>query len=216
VRGLSPLEIGLWLLAPSLAMIAAGNIAPAIAARVRPAYVLAAGLALAAGGTLVLTRVDAAGGMALLIVATFVIYIGGSPVGIMSSSIAMMSTPPEKAGAAGSLTSTSGEFGVALGVAVLGALGTSVYRGRVDVPAGVDPAAHESLAGALAASGPGGSALLDSARDAFTSGMHVVALVSAGLFLAAAGLALLTLRHLPATGTARGHAPEPTAELQPA
>jgi MFS transporter, DHA2 family, multidrug resistance protein len=216
VRGLSPLEIGLWLLAPSLAMIVAGNVAPAIATRVRPAYVLAVGLVLAAAGNLLLTQVGAAGGMALLIVAIFVIYIGGSPVGIMSNSIVMMSTPPEKAGAAGALSSTSGEFGVALGVAVLGALGTSVYRGQVEVPAGVDGAAHESIAGAVSVSGqlpgPVAGALLDSAREAFTSGMHVIAAVSAVIFAGLAVLTLVTLRHIPPTGAAAADAP---AEVEP-
>ena len=155
--------------------------------------------------------------MALLIVAIFVIYIGGSPVGIMSNSIVMMSTPPEKAGAAGALSSTSGEFGVALGVAVLGALGTSVYRGQVEVPAGVDGAAHESIAGAVSVSGqlpgPVAGALLDSAREAFTSGMHVIAAVSAVIFVGLAVLTLVTLRHIPPTGAAPRR--RPPAELEP-
>jgi DHA2 family multidrug resistance protein-like MFS transporter len=219
VRGLSPLSIGLWLLAPSLAMIVAGNLAPAIATRVRPAYVLAAGLLLGAVGNLLLTRVGAAGGMALLIAATFVIYIGGSPVGIMSNSIVMMSTPPERAGAAGALSSTSGEFGVALGVAVLGALGTSVYRGQVEVPAGVDGAAHESIAGALSVAGqlpgPAGAALLDSAREAFTGGMHVIAFLSAAVFVGLAVLVLVALRHLPPTGAAATGVPAETDAAAP-
>lgn len=105
---------GAW---PALAVLCLS--APAVAARVGPAYVLAAGVVLAAVGNLLLTRVGPVGGMAGLLLATFVVYIGASPTGVMSNSIAMLSTPPEKVGAVGSLTSTAGEFGVALGMAVL-------------------------------------------------------------------------------------------------
>jgi MFS transporter, DHA2 family, multidrug resistance protein len=50
VKGLSPLAVGLWMLPPSLAMIAAGNVGPALARTVRPAYIFAAGLVLATAG----------------------------------------------------------------------------------------------------------------------------------------------------------------------
>ena len=41
------------------------------------------------------------------------------------------SAPPEKAGAASGISETTAEFGGALGIAVLGSIGTAVYRGEV-------------------------------------------------------------------------------------
>jgi len=49
VEGLTPLRVALWMLVPSVAMIVVGNMAAASARKVRPAYVLAAAAAVAAG-----------------------------------------------------------------------------------------------------------------------------------------------------------------------
>ena len=43
----------------------------------------------------------------------------------------MGSAPPEQAGAATGISETSGELGGAVGIAILGSLGTAVYRSRV-------------------------------------------------------------------------------------
>ena len=117
--------------------------------------------------------------------------------------------PPEKAGSASGLQSTSGELGVALGIALLGSVGTAAYRHSVAIPAELagtpaEATARETLAGALqtAQSLPPSLAgtLVDSARQAFTSGLNVAAVVGAVAFTALAALALVTLRHVPPMG----------------
>jgi DHA2 family multidrug resistance protein-like MFS transporter len=142
-----------------------------------------------------------------LLAALFVLYIGSSPVGVMGNTIIMTSTSPEKAGSAGSLSSTSGEFGLALGVAVFGSIATAVYRDRVLVPSGVPAdltgAASENVVGATtvarhlpeAVSAP----LLDSAQTALTTGMHAVLGIAAALFAVQAVVSIAALRHVPAT-----------------
>ena len=50
VEGLSPLAAGLWLIPQNIAMIVGSITAPKLAQRVRPAYVMAAGLAASAVG----------------------------------------------------------------------------------------------------------------------------------------------------------------------
>jgi len=219
VKGFSPLAVGLWLLPPSLAMIVAGNVGPALARTIRPAYIFATGLVLAAAGAFAITRLGPAAGIGWLVAALFVLYVGTSPIGVMSGTIVMTSAPPEKAGSAGSLSSTSGEFGLALGVAVFGSVATAAFRDRVAVPAGV-PAdlagtAGENVVGATTVAGqlpgPAGTRLLESAQVAFTSGMHVVLGVAAVLFLALAVVSVVTLRHVPASG-----APEPEPAAEPA
>jgi DHA2 family multidrug resistance protein-like MFS transporter len=208
VAGLPPFETGLWLLLPSAVMIVVGNLAPALARRVRPAHILTTGSIVAAVGTVVLTRVPDASGLATVLVGVTTVYVGAAAIGPMAPFLVMSSAPQHKAGAAGSLASTAGELGVALGVAVLGIIGTATYRGRVDVPQGVAPdagaAARDSIAGAAAAvprlPADAGSALLASAREAFTAGLHTVAMVSVVIFLALAVVARTGLGHLPSLG----------------
>ena len=57
VLGLSPLEAGLWSLPSAVGFIVGSKLAPRILRRVRPAPVIGGGLAMAAVGLAVLTRV---------------------------------------------------------------------------------------------------------------------------------------------------------------
>lgn len=215
VEGLSVLEAGLWILPPSLALIVFSNVAPKIANRVRPAAVIAGGMAIAAVGSVVLTQIDAAGGLALVVVGLGICLIGTSPVGPVANQAVMMTAPPERAGAVGGLTSTSGELGAALGVAVLGSVATAVYRGDVTLPAGtpadVAEPAGDSISGAVAAAEnlPPGEreALLGAANEAFTSGVNVVAVIAAVGFAIIAVVAWRGMRSVPPSG-----APGPEAE----
>ena len=76
---------------------------------------------------------------------------------------------------------------------------------RLDAPAGVpsqsvDAASESVVAGVSAAQQLAGDAavrLLDAVRDSFTSGLHVVALICAAVFVALAALATAALRHVP-------------------
>jgi DHA2 family multidrug resistance protein-like MFS transporter len=101
---------------------------------------------------------------------------------------------------------TSCEFGFALGIATLGSLGAAVYRGLManavpsEVPQAAADIARDTLAGATVAAAsladPVGLLLLMTAREAFTSGMHAAALVSAVILLGIAVLAVTMLRHV--------------------
>jgi DHA2 family multidrug resistance protein-like MFS transporter len=112
--------------------------------------------------------------------------------------------PPERAGSAASLMETSGEFGVALGVATMGSLGTYVYRSQLagslphGLPAAAADAARESIPAAASAaqqlSAPLATALLDAAHTSFTVGLNTVAGCGATIFVALAILAVLALR----------------------
>jgi MFS transporter, DHA2 family, multidrug resistance protein len=211
VRGLSPLEAGLWLIPQNVAMAAGMVVSPVLARRIRPAHLMAAGLLLAAAGMLLQTRVGAlgvvavAGGIALA-------GAGISPTMALSMNLIMGSTPPEKAGSAASLQETGGEFGVAVGVAALGSLAGFAYRSNLHVPAGAPvDAARQGITEATAAAGrlPGavGAGLLDAARTAFTSGVVTVAVVAAVVFVGLSVVAMVAFRRVPpASATAPGSA----------
>jgi MFS transporter, DHA2 family, multidrug resistance protein len=208
VKGFEPIEVGLLLLGPALGTVVMGNLTPFIARKVRPAVVLAAGMLVGAAGMVILTQLSATAGVALLLVGLVIAYLGNGPIGTFIPFMIMSSTPREKAGSVASLPGTVGEFGAALGVALLGLVGTSVYRNQVDVPAALPgdaaDAAHESVAGAVSVAGhvggPAGAELLGAARDAFTTGLNAVAVVAAVVFAGLAVLAAVVLRHIPPIG----------------
>jgi DHA2 family multidrug resistance protein-like MFS transporter len=208
VLGLSPLAAGLWMLPSSGGFIAGSMLTPLLARRVRPAFVMASGLASAALGFGLLTQLGTgrAAGLAVLVTGSVVFSLALAPVDTLATDLAVGAAPPERAGAASAIAETSAEVGGALGIAILGVIGTATYRGRVAdaVPAAVPPhlarAARDTLGGAVAAAGqlPDqlGTALLAAARQAFVLGLHLAFAVSAGFTLAVAILAAVLLRRL--------------------
>ncbi len=205
VLGLSPLAAGLWMLPSSAGFVAGSLLTPALARRFRPAFVMAASLTLAAVGLGLFTLVGSTAGLALLVTGSVVFSLGLAPVDTLTTDLVVGSAPPERAGAASALSEAAAEFGGALGIAILGVIGTRVYRSQLDgaLPPGILPraaaAARDTLGGVVAAAGhlPGqpGQVLVRVARQAFTQGLHVVFAVSAATVLAAAVLAAIQLRH---------------------
>ncbi|GAA4704447.1 MFS transporter [Phytohabitans rumicis] len=205
VEGLSPLDAGVWMLPAVLTGIVSVQVAPLAARRIRPAYLIAAGMAVAVSGLLVIT---ASGGAAGLITGFSLINLGAGPLITLGTNLVVGSVPPEKAGSAAAISQTSNEFGFALGIATMGSVGAAIYRGQLadTLPAGVPAGpANDTLAGAAATArelpGPLAEALLTAARDAFTSGLHVVAAISAVMLAGVAVAAITLLRHVPPLGT---------------
>jgi MFS transporter, DHA2 family, multidrug resistance protein len=227
VRGLTPLHAALLTLIPALVMITASNAAPAVARRVRPGYVIAAVAVLAAAGMVVISRQQSYAGVAVLITGMTIIYVCGGSIGPLSGFLIMTSAPPEKAGSAGSLSSTCGELGQGLGVAIFGAVAAAVYRTGIKIPAGVPTqaaaAARQSILGAVASArhlpARAGALLVHSADRAFTAGLHTTAVAGAVIFAFLAVLAGLGLRQVPPMAAFGGPPPDDdtaTAEAEAA
>ncbi|KAB2347909.1 MFS transporter [Actinomadura rudentiformis] len=201
VAGQSPLESGLWILPAALGLVAVSMLAPKIARRVRPAYVVAGGSLFSVAGYLVLTQVEASG-LTLLIIGFYLLYPGIAPTMALATGLVIGSAPPEKAGAASAVNSTASDLGVSLGIAILGSIGAAIYRS--EMPADVPAAAADTLPGALATAedlpAAQGSALVEQARDAFAEGLNIAAGGAALLAALAAVLAITMLRRVPATG----------------
>ncbi|MBE1502131.1 DHA2 family multidrug resistance protein-like MFS transporter [Amycolatopsis lexingtonensis] len=219
VLGLSPLNSGLWLIPYTVGMVAGYMVSPGLAQRFRPAVVIAAGMMVSLVGFVLLTQVPASGGLVITVLGTVLATAGLSPMLVLGIGLVMGSAPPEKAGAAGAISQTSNELGVAFGIAVFGSIATAVYRGVAEVPAGVPAdvaaAAREGIAEGTAAAGtlPGDLAgsLLTAIREAFTSGFAGAAIVCAVLMVVLAAVALLLFRHVPKSG----QEPAPAAESIP-
>src|SRR5262249_52799041 len=112
VEGFSPLKAGLWLLIPTAALIFGIFMGAGMAQQLRPAYIRAPGTLIPAIGMTILTQVSGTSGLALLLVGVSVVYFGVGPVGPLVSQMVVPAAPPEKAGSASSLQSTSGELGI--------------------------------------------------------------------------------------------------------
>jgi DHA2 family multidrug resistance protein-like MFS transporter len=100
------------------------------------------------------------------------------------------------------MSETSNQLGIALGIAVMGSIGTAIYRGQMAAlaPAATSPAARQSITGALATAArlPGAAAshLLAIAREAFSTGLSIVAVAGAVTFTGLALFAAITLRQV--------------------
>jgi len=217
VAGLSPLQAGLWSLPSAIGFILGSQLAPRVLGRVRPAYVIAGGLAVASAGLGVLTQVDVTGGLVPLVAGSVIISLGLAPVFGLTTELIVGSAPPEQAGAASGISETGAELGGALGIAIMGSVGVAIYRGRLadrlppDVPAGAAELARDTLGGAVAVAAhlPDrlAATVLTTAREAFVAGMQLTSAIGAAAGIALAVLVLVVLRHQPPAG-----AGEPGAE----
>ncbi|MFD6949700.1 MULTISPECIES: MFS transporter [unclassified Nocardiopsis] len=203
VEGLSPLVAGLWLLPAAGGMIIGSMAGPVLIDWVRPAYVIAGGLVAAAAGCLFLATAGTAMGLGAVVFGYALVYFGTGPMGALGTDLVVGSAPEEKAGAAAGMSESSGEFGIALGIAMLGSIGTAVYQGRVP-----GEGEHSSLAGTVTAAGEAPSteaaALLETARDAFVGGLNAVSLAGAAVLVLLAVVVSLALRHVPPAGSGSG------------
>src|SRR5215468_4180903 len=232
VLGLSPLEAGLWSLPSAGGFIIGSNLAPRLLRRVRPAYVIGSGLALAAAGLAVLTRVGGSPGadLGILAAGSLVISLRLAPVFTATTDLVVSSAPPERAGAASGISETGAELGGALGIAILGSIGAAVYRGDLanalpaDVPSQAAAIARGTLGGAVsvAAQLPGdtGPALLDAAREAFIQGMQLTVTLSAVAAACIAVVATVLLWAVPTppqaeAGKQPATSPEPVVVTEP-
>ncbi|MGD9526654.1 MAG: MFS transporter [Pseudonocardia sp.] len=221
VLGQTPLEAGLWSLPSAVAFVAASQVTPWLARRVAVSRLVAGGLAIAGAGLLLLLGAGVEDGLGALIAASVVISVGIGPVFGLTTELIVGSAPPEKAGAATGVSETAAELGGALGLAVLGSIGLAVYRGHVTaglpaaVPAEAAGAARDTLGGAVDVAaglpGPLASSVLAVAREGFVAGLHLTALIAAGLAAVLVVLAAVALRRPGAEGGGSADGADPTA-----
>jgi hypothetical protein len=130
---------------------------------------------------------------------------------------ALMSAVPESRLSIGSATNDAVRIvGGTIGVAVLGSLASSGYRGRMEdavagLPAPAADAARDGVAGAAAVAdrlGPAGDALRSAAEAAFVGGLRTALIAGAAVALAGA----LTALALPGRSTAAAPARRPAPE----
>ncbi|KAF0848523.1 MFS transporter [Nocardia caishijiensis] len=208
VLGLSAFEAGLWTVPQALAMVLAAGAVSALAPRVRPAYLMTGGLVVAMAGYAIFTQLAGGDDLGLIVTGMVVFALGLSPMFVLGLDLIVGAVDPARAGAASAISETGQELSTALGVAVIGSIGTAVYRGQMagELPSGLPTelahTAEDTLAGALHVASmlpqAVGAELTTTARQAYTQALQVNSIVGIGLTAIAAGLVVALLRHIPA------------------
>lgn len=203
VGELSPLKAGVWMVPAMLGSIVSFYLAPILARKIRPAYLIAAGLAISVGGLLLISQTESVVGM---IIGFALTNLGAGPLVTLGTGLVVGLAPHERAGSAAAISETSNEFGFALGIAIIGSFGLAVYRGAIEpalagLPAEAAKSAGDTLGGALQAasnlSPEVAASLSTAARTAFTDSVHAVAFLSLCVMVVVAIVIAKVLRHLP-------------------
>jgi DHA2 family methylenomycin A resistance protein-like MFS transporter len=202
VQGYSAIGTGLRLLPMTGALIVGSPIAGRIAGTLGYRLPMAAGMAAAGIGLLLLTRLTVTGayGWVGLLLALTGLGTGFAMATYVGAAVGAV--PPERSGMASGVINTSRQTGGALGVALLGALLTSRVAAVLPTSLdrlGVAPAGRSALVKTAAHGGTGDAGALPpgvarAMHDAFVSGMHLAVVVGGVLLLVGALVALCFVR----------------------
>jgi len=182
VRGLSPLDSGLLLLPLAVAQLIFAPRSRLVVDRFGARAVCTVAMLAVAAAFAGFLLLDESSPLWVLEALFFLMGTAMAHVMPPATTSIMQSLPPEKAGAGSSVNNTFRQVGGALGVAVLGSLLSSVYRGQVNLPAGAPHAAGESIEATRTfaeRAGPAGKKLIGEANNAFIDAMHVTSLAAA-------------------------------------
>ena len=207
VRGLTPLQAGVCMLPIFASFIVGSMFTPMLARRISARALMGAGLGVAAVGFAILAASQVTSGLGLFVTACIAYALGLAPVFTLATDTIVGAAPPERAGAASALSETGSELGGALGIAVLGSIGTAVYRGGMahavlnGVPHAAGAVARATIGGAVAVAqrlpATVGAELVGAAREVFTRSLQVTSGVSAIVVVATAVAVVVALRNMP-------------------
>jgi EmrB/QacA subfamily drug resistance transporter len=208
VLGYSALETGVRLLPITLAAFFFAPLAARLAERVPLRVLLGGGLAIVGTGLLAMRGLEVDSEWTALLVGFLLAGAGAGLVNPTLAEAAIGVVPRERAGVATGINNTFRQIGIAVGIAVLGAL----FQGRVETKLedtlATGPAALRPLAGDLAEPVASGNAeaalagapegtegfLASASREAFVSGLNDILLVAAIVALAGAALSFVLVR----------------------
>ncbi len=203
VLGFTPLGAGVRIIPLTLGVALGAPVGTVLVKRLGVRALVAAGLAVAAGGVAILATGTTSSGYAHVALALAVMGLGMGFAAAPATDTMMGTVPGERAGVGSAINDTMQEVGGALGVAVLGSVLASTY-GRAlapavrGLPAPLVAAASNSIGAATGIAehhGAAGRALLVAARAAFVQAMCTAVLVAVGVALVGV---VVALRFLPA------------------
>jgi DHA2 family multidrug resistance protein-like MFS transporter len=217
VLGNSPLGSGLGMIPLAAGLLLASLASSSVAARVGVRATVTAGMSAVAAGLAAASMVGATTPEWVLATGLGVVGVGLGLTLPQATNAIVGSVPRQKSGIASAVNDAVSELGGSFGVAVLGAVLTTRYRGSIDqavsdagsavdtLPGGVLEAVRESLGSAsLAAPRAGADAanvITQTAGAAFTTGMGMALTAAAVVVAVGAVMAWRVFPHqLPASG----------------
>jgi predicted MFS family arabinose efflux permease len=197
IKSYSAFEAGVRLLPVAVSIAVASVLGPRMVQRVGSTAVVAAGLAIFAGGLGWASTADTATPY-WQIAGQMVLLGGGLGLTFAPATEAIMgSLPADKAGIGSAVNDTTRELGGTLGVAIVGSVFASVYSSRIDsasalaaLPADLRSTMKHSTAAAYKVIGQlpavQAAGVRDAVNHAFLGGMQIGSLVCAAIAVAAA------------------------------
>jgi EmrB/QacA subfamily drug resistance transporter len=208
-RGYTALESGAMLIPVAVGMAVMAPRSSRLAERFGPKAVCTAGFLAISASFAGIQLLDLASPVWLIVAVLSVQGLGMGSVMAPATESIMSVVPREKAGAGAAVNNSVRQVGGALGVAILGSLLTAAYRDDLGstlapLPAGVRDQASESVvatieivrrvvAGTDAEAARAAAAVVEPAREAFVSAMHLTAVGTAAASLVAAAVVLVWL-----------------------
>jgi EmrB/QacA subfamily drug resistance transporter len=195
--GLSPLQTGLRYLPITLAVFFASPAAALLIPRVPARVLLFGGLTTIAVGLLLMSGIDRGDGWTVLLPGFIVSGIGVGLLNPVIADVAVSVVPRAQSGMASGINDTFRQVGVAIGLAVWGAVFVGRGAHRVTELTGVPHGAARHLVEAVSSgampTGRGGP-VADAARAGFLSGMNELFVLGALVAFVGALLALALVR----------------------
>ncbi len=207
VQGRSALEAGLLIVPSSVAMMFSAPLSGKLMGTIGPRYLVLAMSGAIVTGILLLARIDITSSTIEILI-PLAIFGFGVGLGLPALTDTVMAAVPETdAGVASAVNDVSRELGGALGIAIVGSIVTSLYRGNVgdaldgNVPPDVAELAKEGI-GVAHAAAPSlptdvAATLTEASNTAFVDAMSTGFVLSAATTVVAAAVALTLIpRHM--------------------
>ncbi|WP_436529537.1 MFS transporter [Actinoplanes sp. HUAS TT8] len=180
VRGYGPLASGALFVPFAVGQMVFAPISSNMVKKFGPKLVSTAGLLLVTLGLATWLFIGSDTPIVVVALAFFVQGVGMANVMPPATESIMAALPREKAGVGSAVSNTIRQLGGALGVAVLGAILSSVYRDHLGsatdgLPGAAADTARESISGAYAVAaqaGPSAGNLIHTANESFVTAMH--------------------------------------------
>jgi DHA2 family multidrug resistance protein-like MFS transporter len=180
VQGLTPLHAAWWMLPQMVSMIGAANLGPWLNRHLPQRTVVVSMMSLMVAGFVLyaVAPVSAAGRPIVAVGGSLATFGIGAAFPMLMDGV-MSAAPPERAASSASMAQLSNELGIALGLTVLGSLGTVVYRLQLGLPGS---SAEQSVIDGVR-EGQHDPALLAAVRSSFTDAFHVTGLVGVAVMV---------------------------------
>jgi EmrB/QacA subfamily drug resistance transporter len=204
ILGQTPLQAGAALMPLVPTLLIGSVIAPRLSERIGIKLPVSVGLLITAGGAALLAAVSQSSGYGLVALMLLVTGLGLGLAAAPTATAILDALPVARAGVGSAVNDTARQVGGALGIAVLGSVLSSFYRGSLGAQALIDRlppvlagAVRDSIGKALFAAEqlpmPYRGILIEAARRAFIEALDHSALVAAAILLAGSLGVLLLL-----------------------